>query len=227
MNDQPGLDVENVTVSFAVPRALGTGNRNASGTPPVLDDVSMSVRSSEVVALLGPSGSGKSTLLRVIAGIISPNSGRVLIHGVDVTDEPTHRRAVGMVFQDNQLFPHMSALENVEFGLKMAGIARPERGERGSAWLRRVGLSGFEKRRVTNLSGGEAKRVALARTLATEPAVVLLDEPLTGLDRELHDQLAAELGSLLHDASATALLVTHDPNEAVTVADRTVQLAEL
>mgnify|MGYP001550162847 FL=1 len=214
MNDQPGLDVEHVTVSFV-------------GLPPVLDDVSMSVRSSEVVALLGPSGSGKSTLLRVIAGIISPDSGRVLIHGADVTAEPTHRRAVGMVFQDNQLFPHMSALENVEFGLKMAGIARPERSERGSAWLRRVGLSGFEKRRVTNLSGGEAKRVALARTLATEPAVVLLDDPLTGLVRELHDQLSAELGSLLHDASATALLVTHDPDEAATVADRTVQLADL
>ena len=227
MTDQPGLDVQNVTVSFAVPRAQGTGNHDRSGAPPVLDDLSLSVRSGEVVALLGPSGSGKSTLLRVIAGIIEPDGGRVLIHGVDVTRQPTHRRAVGMVFQDNQLFPHMSAIDNVGFGLKMAGVGRPERSERASTWLRRVGLTGFENRRVTNLSGGEAKRVALARTLATEPAVVLLDEPLTGLDRELHDQLAVELGSLLHDASATALLVTHDPDEAATIADRTVQLAEL
>ena len=227
MTDQPGLDVQNVTVDFAVPRAQGTGNHDRSGAPPVLDDLSLSVRSGEVVALLGPSGSGKSTLLRVIAGIIEPDGGRVLIHGVDVTRQPTHRRAVGMVFQDNQLFPHMSAIDNVGFGLKMAGVGRPERSERASTWLRRVGLTGFEHRRVTNLSGGEAKRVALARTLATEPAVVLLDEPLTGLDRELHDQLAAELGSLLHDASATALLVTHDPDEAATIADRTVQLAEL
>ena len=213
MNDRPGLDVEHVTVSF--------------GSTPVLDDLTLSTRSGEVVALLGPSGSGKSTLLRVIAGIIAPDRGRVLVHGVDVTGEPTHRRGVGMVFQDNQLFPHMSTLDNVSFGLKMAGVGRAERAERASDWLRRVGLAAFEGRRVANLSGGEAKRVALARTLATEPAVVLLDEPLTGLDRELHDQLAVELGSLLHDAAATALLVTHDAEEAATVADRIVQLADL
>lgn len=212
MNDHPGLDIEDVTVTFA---------------SRVLDGVSLSVRSGEVVALLGPSGSGKSTLLRVVAGIVVPDSGRVLVHGVDVTGLPTHRRGVGMVFQDNQLFPHMSVIDNVAFGLKMAGVARSERHERASAWLHRVGLSGFEGRRVPNLSGGEAKRVALARTLATEPAVVLLDEPLTGLDRRLHDELAAELWTLLHDARATALLVTHDPDEAATVADRTVQLTDL
>ena len=214
MNDHPGLDVRNVTVSF--PR-----------TDPVLDDVSLSVPSGDVVALLGPSGSGKSTLLRVIAGLITPDSGRVLVHGVDVTERPTHLRGVGMVFQDNQLFPHLSVLENVAFGPKMTGVTRSERAERASRWLRRVGLAGFEDRRVTDLSGGEAKRVALARSLAAEPAVVLLDEPLTGLDRELHDRLAGELGTLLRDARVTTLLVTHDRDEADTIADRTVQLADL
>jgi thiamine transport system ATP-binding protein len=193
----------------------------------VLDDVSLSVHSGAVVALLGPSGSGKSTLLRVIAGIIRPDRGRIHVHGVEVTDRPTHRRGVGMVFQDNQLFPHLSVLDNVAFGPKMAGAARSARNERAARWLRRVGLAGFDDRRVTDLSGGEAKRVALARTLAAEPAVVLLDEPLTGLDRELHDRLAAELRSILHDAQVTALLVTHDHDEAATIADRTVHLDAL
>ncbi len=225
--DPPGLDIQDVTVTFGVPRAEGTRGRDPSDQQLVLDHVSLSVRSGEVVALLGPSGSGKSTLLRVIAGIIVADSGRVLVHGVDVTQRPTHLRGVGMVFQDNQLFPHMSVLDNVAFGPKMAGIDRSERAEHALTWLRRVGLEGFEHRRVTDLSGGEAKRVALARTLAGEPAVVLLDEPLTGLDRDLHDRLAGELGALLHDADVTTLLVTHDHDEAATIADRTAELTDL
>ncbi len=225
--DHPGLDARDVTVSFVVPRAQGSGDHDSAERHLVLDDVSLSVRSGEVVALLGPSGSGKSTLLRVIAGIVVAESGRVLVHGVDVTEQPTHLRGVGMVFQDNQLFPHMSVLDNVAFGPKMAGIARSERADRAVKWLQRVGLAGFEDRRVTDLSGGEAKRVALARTFAGEPDVVLLDEPLTGLDRELHDRLAVELGALLHDANVTTLLVTHDLDEAATIADRTAQLSDL
>ena len=227
MSDHPGLDVEHVTVSFAAPRARGSGGRESSGGRAVLDDVSLSVQSGEVVALLGPSGIGKSTLLRVVAGIIAPDNGRVIVHGVEVTGLPTHRRGVGMVFQDNQLFPHMSVFDNVAFGPKMSGVGRSQRSERTATWLRRVGLADFGERRVVDLSGGEAKRVALARTLAAEPAVVLLDEPLTGLDRELHDRLAIEVGSLLRDARATALLVTHDRDEAATIADRTVQLTDL
>ena len=193
----------------------------------VLDDVGLSVAAGEVVALLGPSGSGKSTLLRVVAGIASPDSGATTTGGARVTGRPTHRRGVGMVFQDNQLFPHRSTLDNVAFGLKMAGVSRAERHEDAARWLKRVGLDGFGNRKVTELSGGEAKRVALARTLVTEPRLVLLDEPLTGLDRELHDQLVDELADLLNDTDATALLVTHDVDEAATIADRTVLLDEI
>lgn len=227
--DPPGLDVENVSVSFArsATELSGPDGRSQIGRNLVLDGVSLTVGSGDVVALLGPSGSGKSTLLRVIAGIVTPDNGRVLVHGVDMTERPTHLRGVGMVFQDNQLFPHMSVLGNVAFGPKTAGVSRSARTERAARWLDRVGLTGFEDRRVTDLSGGEAKRVALARTLAAEPDVVLLDEPLTGLDRELHDRLAVELGTLLHDANVTALIVTHDHDEAATIADRTTQLAEL
>ncbi len=187
----------------------------------------MELASGEVVALLGPSGSGKSTLLRVIAGIVAPDAGTVHVDGVDVTRVATHRRGVGMVFQDNQLFPHLSTLDNVTFGLKMAGMREPERDQEGTRWLDRVGLAGFGHRSVTELSGGEAKRVALARTLAAGPAVVLLDEPLTGLDRELHDRLAIDLAEILRTANVTTVLVTHDPDEAATIADRTVLLADI
>ncbi|BAN01488.1 putative thiamine ABC-transporter ATP-binding protein [Ilumatobacter coccineus YM16-304] len=193
----------------------------------VLDEVSLTADRSEVIAMLGRSGSGKSTLLRVIAGIVPPDSGRVLIDGADVTRVPTHRRGVGMVFQDNQLFPHRDVATNVAFGLKMAGIAPAEQRARTADWLERVGLPGFERRRVTELSGGEAKRIALARTLVTEPSVVLLDEPLTGLDRELHDELVVDLHRLLHESETTAILVTHDVDEADAIADRVVSIDEL
>ncbi|HSL74104.1 MAG TPA: ABC transporter ATP-binding protein [Ilumatobacteraceae bacterium] len=211
--DAPALRIVDVGVSF--------------GEDVVLERASLDVGRGEVVALLGPSGSGKSTLLRVIAGILAPDSGAIHIDGVDVTRAPTHRRGVGMVFQDNQLFPHMSVLDNVTFGARMAGVDRTARRALGERWLERVGLAGFEDRRVTDLSGGEAKRVALARTLAAEPAVVLLDEPLTGLDRDLHDRLADELAELLRATGVTAVIVTHDHDEAATIADRTVHLADL
>jgi len=193
----------------------------------VLHAVDLHVAGGDVIALLGPSGSGKSTLLRVVAGIVAPDAGTVVIDGVDMTDVPTHRRGVGMVFQDNQLFPHRTTLDNVAFGLKMAGVGRSARDRRAAEWLTRVGLDRFGSRKVTELSGGEAKRVALARTLIADPSVVLLDEPLTGLDRELHDQLVGELAELLHGSDATAIIVTHDVAEATSIADRTVLISEL
>lgn len=209
----PSLVVRDVGVAF-------------DGTP-VLEGASLTLASGEIVALLGPSGSGKSTLLRVIAGILAPDDGSVSIDGHDVSDVPTHRRGVGMVFQDNQLFPHLSVLDNVAFGAKMHRVGRAQRESTARDWLSRVGLDGFGPRQVVALSGGEAKRVALARTLASQPAIVLLDEPLTGLDRELHDRLAVELAGLLRAAGVTALLVTHDAEEAGTIADRTIEIADL
>ena len=193
----------------------------------VLDAVDLEVADGEVVALLGPSGSGKSTLLRVIAGIIGPDSGRIVLDGVDVTDEPTHRRSVGMVFQDEQLFPHMNVGSNVALGLRVAGVEKRQRRHRVAELLEVVGLGGFASRRIDGLSGGERKRVALARSLAPRPKLLLLDEPLTGLDRELHDRLATEVRSILETTRTTALWVTHDVSEARAIADRTLSLSEL
>ena len=191
----------------------------------VLDHVSLQVDTGEVVAVLGPSGSGKSTLLRVVAGLLEPDSGAVLVDGDDVTHRPAHLRRIGLVFQDEQLFPHLDVAGNIAFGLRMRGDDTAAIRTRVDELLELVGLRGFGDRRVDRLSGGEAKRVALARSLAPRPAVLLLDEPLTGLDRELHDRLAAELATMLRSTGTTALLVTHDVDEAAAIADRTHTLA--
>ena len=207
------LAVDDVTVRF--------------GERVVLDAVDLHVAAGEIVALLGPSGSGKSTLLRVIAGIVPADSGRVVLDGVEITHIPTHRRSIGMVFQDEQLFPHMDVAGNVGFGLRMAGVDKRVREERVAHLLELVGLAGFGSRRIDGLSGGERKRVALARSLAPQPKLLLLDEPLTGLDRELHDRLAVEVRTILESTNTTAVWVTHDPDEAALVAGRTVALAAL
>lgn len=207
------LDMVDVTVAY--------------GARTVLDHVSLAVEPSEIVALLGPSGSGKSTLLRVVAGLVAVADGRVAIDGADVTAVPTHRRGVGMVFQDDQLFNHLDVAANIAFGLRMRGADPPQQAERVGELLDLVGLAGFEHRSVVELSGGEAKRVAVARSLAPLPRVLLLDEPLTGLDRELHDRLLGDLGGIMRAEGTTSLVVTHDVDEAVTIADRVVTLAEL
>ena len=193
----------------------------------VLDGVTLRVADGELVALLGASGSGKSTLLRVIAGLVPPDAGTVTIDDADVTDIPTHRRSVGMVFQDEQLFPHLSVGDNVGYGLKMAGVPTDRRRQRVAELLDLVGLDGFDRRAVNGLSGGEAKRVALARSLAPEPKVLLLDEPLTGLDRELHDRLMVEVAAILRRVGTTSVWVTHDADEAAAVSDRIVRIDEL
>lgn len=201
------LDVRDIRVRF--------GDRD------VLRDVSLRVDDHEVVALLGPSGIGKSTLLRVVAGLLVPDAGSVWLDGDDLTDVPPHRRRIGLMFQDEQLFPHLDVAANIGFGPRMAGADRATVARRVETLLTLVGLEGFGGRRVTTLSGGEAKRVALARALAPEPAVLLLDEPLTGLDRELHDRLAVDLAAVLRDTGTAALLVTHDHDEAAVIAHRT------
>lgn len=193
----------------------------------VLDHLDLDVPSRTITAVLGPSGSGKSTLLRIIAGLVTPDHGRILIDGDDVTRVPTHRRGVGLVFQDEQLFPHLDVARNIGFGLDMTGVDSVMVRNRVEELLELVGLSGFATRRVVDVSGGEAKRVALARALAPRPRVLLLDEPLTGLDAELHDRLALELRRVLTAEGTTAILVTHDAREAEVVADVVTTLGSL
>ncbi|MFZ9383750.1 MAG: GNAT family N-acetyltransferase [Ilumatobacteraceae bacterium] len=192
----------------------------------VLDHESLDVSTGEIVAVIGPSGSGKTTLLRVIAGLLRPDGGRVLIDREDVTDWPTHRRRVGLVFQDNQLFPHLDVADNVAFGLRMNRRSRPEIDARVAEVLDAVGLADRSGQSVGTLSGGEAKRVALARTLAPMPRVVLLDEPFAGLDDELRTRLAHDVRETLKRSGVTAILVSHDPTDVKAVADRVHHLAD-
>ena len=214
----PVLDVRDVTVRFQLDR---------HHVRTVLDRATTRVERGEVVGLLGPSGSGKSTLLRVIAGLQPVDGGSVWLDCRDVTHVATHLRGVGLMFQDEQLFPHRTVGENIGFGLRMAGVAADARRTRVTELLALTGLDGFGDRPVTTLSGGERKRVALARSLAPQPKVLLLDEPLTGLDRHLHDRLATELTEILRSARTTSLMVTHDPQEAAAICDRTVELTGL
>ena len=209
----PGLNIRNVTVGF-------------DGSP-VLTNVSLRIERGEIVAVLGPSGSGKSTLLRVVAGLVVTTTGSVHIDGADMSGIPTHRRGVGLVFQNNQLFPHLDVAGNVGYGLRIARMPAAQRRARVMELLALVGMSSHADRDVATLSGGEAARVALARSLATTPRILLLDEPLSGLDHDLRYALADDLRRVIRAAGSTALLVTHDPVEAERIADRVVRLAEL
>jgi len=185
-----------------------------------VSDVDIEIADGEVLALLGPSGCGKSTLLRAIAGLERPASGVVRWDGADLAGVPVHRRGFGLVFQDGQLFPHRDVVGNVAFGLRMAGTPAPRRADRVTELLDALGLGGYQRRRVTELSGGEQQRVALARALAPRPRLLLLDEPLSSLDRALRDQLAVDLADVLRASGTTALVVTHDHDEAFTLAGR-------
>lgn len=196
------------------------------GTNLVLDAVDVSVAAGETVALLGPSGSGKSTLLRAIAGLEPLEAGKIVLDDRDLAGVPPHRRGAGLMFQDDALFPHTDVRGNVEFGLRMAGLPAGERAARVDEVLALVGLGALSARRVSQLSGGEQQRVALARTLAPRPRVLMLDEPLGSLDRLLHDRLVEDLRSVLRTADVPALVVTHDHDEAMALADRIVLLRE-
>lgn len=185
-------------------------------------DVSFAVEEGEILCLLGPSGCGKTTLLRLIAGLETPDEGQVLAQGEDVTSLPPHRRGFGLMFQEFALFPHKDVFGNVAFGLRMAGWEPEAIRKRVRETLERVGLSGFESRDVNLLSGGERQRVALARSLAPEPRLLMLDEPLGALDRALRERLLEELPDILKRVGVTTITVTHDQEEAFAIADRIV-----
>jgi len=191
---------------------------------PLLRGISFSVDEGETVCLLGASGSGKSTLLRMIAGLENPERGQIFFNGVDLAQTPTHLRDFGLVFQDYGLFPHLNIFDNIAFGLKMKNIPAPEISLRVAALLEQVNLQGFEKRKVTDLSGGEQQRVALARALAPQPRFLMFDEPLGALDKNLKESLLQEIRAILHEMKIPAIYVTHDQDEAFALADRILLL---
>jgi len=175
------------------------------------------------LALVGASGSGKSSLLLALAGVVE-STGSIRWDGEEVSHLPAHRRGFGLVFQDGQLFPHLSVGDNIGFALELQRVPRPQRAERVAELLDMIGLPGAEERAVTELSGGERQRVALARTLAPKPRLVLLDEPLSALDADLRARLGADVRRVLEESGASWIVVTHDADEADTLADRTLRM---
>ncbi|MET7935746.1 ABC transporter ATP-binding protein [Streptomyces sp. NPDC005322] len=206
------LRLDDVSVRF--------GRRDA------LDAVDLEVDEHETVCVLGPSGSGKSTMLRVVAGLQRADAGRVWLAGRDQSGVPTHRRGVGLMFQDHQLFPQRDVGGNVAFGLRMRKVGRAEADRTVAEVLELVGLPGAQRRSVASLSGGEQQRVALARALAPQPRVLMLDEPLGQLDRGLRERLVVELRELFGRLGTTVLAVTHDQGEAFALADRVVVMED-
>ena len=191
------------------------------------EQLSLHVASAEIVSLVGPSGSGKTTLLRAIAGLHELESGEIFVDDRDITKLPTHRRGIGMVFQDNQLFTHMTVGENIAYSLRVSRASKSIRAQKVNEMLALIGLDGFASRATMQLSGGEAKRVAVARSLVAEPRVLLLDEPLTGLDAELHHRLLADIAQILRIRKTTVVHVTHDHEEARLFSDRIVDIRSL
>jgi putative spermidine/putrescine transport system ATP-binding protein len=196
------------------------------GATVAVHDVSLDVRDGEFVVLLGPSGCGKTTTLRMIAGFIAPTAGRVRLGGKDVTALPPWKRNAGMVFQSYALFPHLTVAENVAFGLEMRKVARADIASRIAEALRLVRLGGLSERLPRQLSGGQQQRVALARALIIRPDVLLLDEPLSNLDAKLRETVRVEIRELQHELGITTVMVTHDQEEALIMADRLVVMSE-
>ncbi|ALN73472.1 ABC transporter ATP-binding protein [Aureimonas sp. AU20] len=191
-----------------------------------LDDLTLSVAPGEFVSLLGPSGSGKSTLLGILGGFVTPSSGRVRIGGEDVTFTPPHKRDIGVVFQNYALFPHLTVGENVAFPLRARRMPKADWGAKVRDALAMVELSGYEDRRISAMSGGQRQRVALARAMVFEPRLILMDEPLSALDKQLRESMQIELRHLHEKLGATTIYVTHDQREALTMSDRVAILSE-
>ncbi|MFM8752697.1 MAG: ABC transporter ATP-binding protein, partial [Actinomycetota bacterium] len=200
------IEIRNLTKSFGAVRAV--------------DGVDLDIHAGEFLTLLGPSGSGKTTVLRMIAGFETPDSGSVKLNDVDITYLPPYERDVNTVFQDYALFPHMDVISNIEYGLRVKGVAKDERRKKALQALEQVRLSGYENRKPSQLSGGQRQRVALARALVNRPSVLLLDEPLGALDLKLRQQMQIELKELQREVGITFIFVTHDQEEALTMSDR-------
>ncbi len=194
-------------------------------TVTALDAIDLDVSRNEFLTLLGPSGCGKTTLLQAISGFVELDSGRILIDDEDITDRPPYRRPVNTVFQNYALFPHMTVGENTAYALEVAGVARPERVKRVADALRMVGLEGMEGRKPRQLSGGQQQRVALARAIIARPKLLLLDEPLSALDKNLRQAMQIELKTLQHELGISFIFVTHDQQEALTMSDRVAVLS--
>ncbi len=222
--EQPGLTgTETPPARMPNAQPLAISVRSASkryGTSIVVDDVSLDVAEGEFVTLLGPSGSGKTTLLNIIAGFTEPDAGSVYFGAEDYTHVPPHRRGIGIVFQNYALFPHMSVADNVAFALKARRIAGREMAERVAWALSLVKLEGFDGRRIDQLSGGQRQRVALARAIVFRPKLILMDEPLSALDKQLREHMQIEIRTLHERLGATTIYVTHDQREALTMSHR-------
>jgi putative spermidine/putrescine transport system ATP-binding protein len=212
-SDQPQIELSGVRKVFS--------DRARRGHDVVaVEGADLTVADGELFAILGPSGSGKTTVLRMIAGFEQPTAGTIRLGGTDVTQLPARHRDVNTVFQDYALFPHMTVLQNVEYGLKVSGVRKAERRQRAAEALDMVRLGDHGPRRPTQLSGGQRQRVALARALVGRPRVLLLDEPLGALDLKLREQMQVELKAIQRDVGITFVIVTHDQDEALTLCDR-------
>lgn len=197
------------------------------GSQKILRHLSLTVPTGTTTAIIGPSGSGKSTLLHAICGLLRIDDGQIVVDGIDITTTPAHKRNIGLVSQTGDLFPTMTVRENIEYGLRTEKIDRATRHERSTALLHMIAMPDFGDRMPHTLSGGQARRVALARALARKPHLLLMDEPLTGLDPATHDELALDVKRLITESEMTVVLVTHDPDEADMLADRVVELQSL